>query len=143
MVLKGLNKRVHHFPETWLSGLIGELLILLSTKVNKSAVLFYSTAQTCCRLHLIKQNCLLKLFSRNTNLGDSNISLSLFFSRTNLKLHNISVTPKMVRKVITNLDLSKTCGPDCIPRVVLKNCYSKELVVFNFHTYQLNSSICV
>ena len=29
---------------------------------------------------------------------------------------------KMVKKVITNLDLSKTSGPGCIPVVVLKNC---------------------
>ena len=28
----------------------------------------------------------------------------------------------MVKKVITNLDLSKASGPDCIPMVVLKNC---------------------
>ena len=28
----------------------------------------------------------------------------------------------MVRKVITNLDLAKLSGPDCIPVVVLKNC---------------------
>ena len=28
----------------------------------------------------------------------------------------------MVKKVITNLGLSKTSGPDCIPVVVLKNC---------------------
>ena len=28
----------------------------------------------------------------------------------------------MVKKVITNLDLSKVSGPDCIPVVVLKNC---------------------
>ena len=28
----------------------------------------------------------------------------------------------MVKKVITNLDLSKALGPDCIPVVVLKNC---------------------
>ena len=28
----------------------------------------------------------------------------------------------MVKKVITNLDLSKLSGPDCIPVVVLKNC---------------------
>ena len=39
-----------------------------------------------------------------------------------MKLHNISVTPKMVKKVIMNLDLSKASGPDCIPLVVLKNC---------------------
>ena len=50
------------------------------------------------------------------------MSSSAFLSRTNLKLHNISVTPKMVKKIITNLDLSKVSGPDCIPTVVLKNC---------------------
>ena len=61
-------------------------------------------------------------FSLNSNLDDSGVSLPVFPSRTNLKLHNISVTPKMVRKVIMNLDLSKASGPDCIPVVVLKNC---------------------
>ena len=61
-------------------------------------------------------------FSKNSNLDDSGISLPVFPSRTNLKLHNISVTPKMVKKVIMNLDLSKASGPDCIPVVVLKNC---------------------
>ena len=60
-------------------------------------------------------------FSKNSNLDDSGITLPVFPSRTNLKLH-ISVTPKMVKKVITNLDLSKASGPDCIPVVVLKNC---------------------
>ena len=60
--------------------------------------------------------------SKNSNLDDSGISLPGFPSRTNLKLHNISVTPKMVKKVIMNLDLSKASGPDCIPVVVLKNC---------------------
>ena len=49
-------------------------------------------------------------------------SLPVFLCRTNLKLHNISITPKMVKKFITNLDSSKTSGPDCIPVVVLKNC---------------------
>ena len=61
-------------------------------------------------------------FSMNSNLHDSGYSLAVFHSRTNLKLHNISVTPRMVRKVIMNLDLSQTSGPDCIPVVVLKNC---------------------
>ena len=28
----------------------------------------------------------------------------------------------MVKKVITNLDSSKACGPDCIPVVLLRNC---------------------
>ena len=60
-------------------------------------------------------------FSKNSNLDDSGISLLAFPSRTNLKLH-ISVTPKMVKKVIMNLDLTKLSGPDCIPVVVRKNC---------------------
>ena len=63
-----------------------------------------------------------KSFSKNSNLDDSGISLPIFPSRTNLKLHNISITPKMLKKVITNLDSSKASGPDCIPVVVLKNC---------------------
>ena len=62
-----------------------------------------------------------KNFSKNSNLDDSGISLPVFPSRTNLKLHNISIIPKMVKKVITNFDSSKASGPDCIPVVVLKN----------------------
>ena len=44
-------------------------------------------------------------FSKNSNLDDSGIFLPVFPSRTNLKLH-ISLNPKMVKKVIMNLDLS-------------------------------------
>ena len=63
-----------------------------------------------------------KNVSVNSNLDDSGISLPVFPSRTNLKVHNIAVTPKMGRKVIMNLDLSKASGPGCIPVVVLRNC---------------------
>ena len=45
-------------------------------------------------------------FSKNSNLDDSGISLPVFPSRNNLKLYNISVNPKMVKMVLTNLDLS-------------------------------------
>ena len=61
-------------------------------------------------------------FTKNSNFDDSGISLPVFPSRTNLKLHNISVTSKMVKKVIMKLDLSKASGPDCVTVVVLKNC---------------------
>ena len=61
-----------------------------------------------------------KNFFENSNLDNLGISLPVFPSRTNLKLHNISITPRMVKKVITNLNSSKTSGPDCIPVVVLK-----------------------
>ena len=69
-------------------------------------------------------------FLKNSNLDDSGISLPVFPSRTNLKLHNISITPKMVKKVIMDLDSSKASGPDCIPVVVLKNCVSSVVPVF-------------
>ena len=61
-------------------------------------------------------------FTLNSNLDDLDVSLPVFPSRTNLKVHNISITPKMVRKVVMNLDLSKASDPDSIPVVVLKNC---------------------
>ena len=63
-----------------------------------------------------------KSFSKNSNLDDSGISSPVLPCRTNLKLHRISITPKMAKKVIKNLDLSKVSGPNCIPVVVLKNC---------------------
>ena len=68
------------------------------------------------------------LFAKNfsKNSGISGISLPVFPSRTNLKLPNISLTPKLVKKAITNLDLLKAYGPDCIPVVVRKN-YEPEL----------------
>ena len=62
-----------------------------------------------------------KNFSKNSNLDDSGISLAVFSSRTNLKLHHISVTPKMVQKIITNLDSLKAYDLDCIPVVVQRN----------------------
>ena len=48
-----------------------------------------------------------KDFLKNSSIEDSGISLPGFPSRTNLKLHNISVTLKMINKVVTNLDSSK------------------------------------
>ena len=65
-------------------------------------------------------------FSKNSNLDDSGISLPIFPSRT---LHNISVIPKMVKKVITDLDSSDASSPDCIPVVVLKNGESELLYI--------------
>ena len=83
-----------------------------------------------------------KNFSKNFNLDESDISLPVFPSRTNLKLHNASVTPRMVNKVITNLDSSTASGSNCISVVVLKNCepelsyilaelYASEVVLFS------------
>ena len=73
-----------------------------------------------------------KIFSKNSNLDDLGISLSNFPSRTNLKLHNISITHKIFKKVITNLDSSKASSPDCIPVLI---------VLYPFGYYFLQSSV--
>ena len=69
-----------------------------------------------------KTKLFVKNFSKKSNLDDSGISLPAFNFRTNLKRHNIHLTPKLVKKVITNLDSSKAPGLDCIPVLVLKKC---------------------
>ena len=58
------------------------------------------------------------------HLDDLSLSLLVFPSRTHLKLHEICVSPKMVKKIITYLDSSKVSGPNCIP-----------VVSPNFHPY--------
>ena len=77
-----------------------------------------SLYQRCCLLNLTKQNYLLKNFSNHDEFAISLSVLACF--RNNLKLHNISITPKMVKKVITNLDSSEVSYCDCIPVLVLK-----------------------
>ena len=68
-----------------------------------------------------KAKLFVETFSKNSNLDHSGIALPVFPSRTNLKL-NISVTPKMAKKVIMKLDMSKASSPDYIPVVILQNC---------------------
>ena len=77
-----------------------------------------------------KANFFNKSFSDNPNLDDSGISLCSFPFRTNLKLDNIHVTPKLVKKVVTNLDSSKVSGSDCIPEVALKNSEPERSYIF-------------
>ena len=78
-----------------------ELLVVFSRKVNLLNILYgpevLSSAPDKAKLFA-------KNFSKNSNLNDSGIYLPVFPSRTNLKLHNASVSPKMVKKVITSLD---------------------------------------
>ena len=66
-------------------------------------------------------------FSKNSILDNSGISLPVFPFRTNLTKHNISVTCKMVKKVIINLDLSKAFVSDCIWSWLYSSGGSEEL----------------
>ena len=101
----------------------GKLLIVFSTKVNL-LYLLYSMAHGGLLSPSDKAKLFSENFSKDSNFDDSGISLPVFPSRTNSKLH-ISITPKMVKKIIMNLYLSKASGPDCIPVEVLKNCESE------------------
>ena len=110
--------RVNYFPETWPSGLLP--FCVLSKGQSAVPPLFLDPEvlpSASEKAKLFAENC-----SKDSNLDDSGIYLPVFLSTTNLKLLNISVTSKMVKKVIMNLDLSKASGPHCIPKVVLKNC---------------------
>ena len=74
---------------------------MFSTKVNLLYLLYSRVLSSVSgKAKLFAEN-----FSRNYNLDDS-----------------CSVTPKIAKKVIMNLDLSKASGTDCIPVVVPKNC---------------------
>ena len=119
--LPNLHKLVNQKSPFFLRNLavrtFSKLLIVFSTKVNL-LYLLNSKDSRCCLLHLIKQNYLLKTFLRTLIL----ITLVSLYLETNLKLQNISITPKTVKKVITNLDSSKASGPDCIPVVGLNTC---------------------
>ena len=98
----------------------GELLIVFSTKVEFLFIPLcipplFSTPEVLCSASDEAKLCA-KNFSKISNLEDSGISFPAYPSRTNLKVHN------MIKKVIANLDVSNSSGPDCIPVVVLKNC---------------------
>ena len=102
----------------------------VQTMVNLSYECYFSQASNRCKrvfeadtLPLFNGTEVLSSASDKARLFENFvISLPVFPLRTNLKLHNIS-TPKIVKK---DFDLSKASGPDCIPKVVLKN-YDPEL----------------
>ena len=111
-----LKQKSPSFLRNLAIGTFEEFLIVLSTKVNLLYPL-YSADLRCCHLHLIKENYLLKTFLRTLILMTL-VSLYLF----SIQLHNISITPKMVKKVITYLDSSKASRPDYVTVVLLRNC---------------------
>ena len=81
-----------------------------------------------------------KSFPRNCSLDDSSIFLAALPSRNNLKLHNISVTPKMVKKVITKLVvLLKNCELEL--SYVLAELFSMCLKEFCFPHYWKVSAV--
>ena len=112
-----IKQKSPSLPRNLVLGTFGELLIVFSRKVKSDIPpLFNDPEVLSCvsdKAKLFAEN-----FSKNSNLDNSSISLPVFPARTNLKLHNISVTRKMVKKVVMNLYLSKASGPDCIPVVV-------------------------
>ena len=100
-----IKQKSTSLPRNLALGTSGRFPIKFLTKVNL-LYLLYSMAQSVLFCISDKAKLFAENFSKNSNLDDSGISLHVFPSRTNLKLHNISLTPKMVKKVIANLDLS-------------------------------------
>ena len=61
-------------------------------------------------------------YEKRSGYVTARVSPYIFSPKSKLKLQYIFVTPKMVKKVIKNLNSSMASGPDCITVVVLKNC---------------------
>ena len=117
-----LKQKSPSLPRNLFLGTFGQLLIVFATKINLLYIPSVPNGPEVLSSAFDKAKLFAKHFSRNSNLNDLDISLSVFSSRTNLKLHNISITPKMVEKVITNIDSSKAFAPDLDFYL-----YSKEL----------------
>ena len=66
-------------------------------------------------------------FPKSSSLYDSGISLLSFPSIANLKLHNTPVTPKLIKKIKT--ELWKLFGPDCMLMVVLNSFKPEPLYI--------------
>ena len=96
-----LKQKSPSFPRNLALATFGELLTVFSTNVNL-LYLLYSMNEMC--LTGVLANLFAKSYSKNSNLDESGIALPVFPSRTNLKLHNIFITPKMVKQVITDLN---------------------------------------
>ena len=78
---------------------------------GKSAIPHLCNAPELLTLAFYKANLFREIYSKNSNLDHSGVSLPVFIPRTNPKLH-IPLTPKLVKKVIKE---------HCIPLVVLNN----------------------
>ena len=55
-------------------------------------------------------------------------------------MHNIPVTTKLVKKVLTNRDLSRVSAPEYIPVVVLKKCEPRPYILAQFFNMFLKES---
>ena len=111
------NKIRESFLRNLTLGTFGELLVPNKAKsaipcLFNSSEVFSSVSD---KAKLFAEN-----FSKNSNLDGLDISLPVFPFSTNLKLHDISVTPRLIKKVIANHDLLKVYVPDCVSVVILK-----------------------
>ena len=65
-------------------------------------------------------------------------TVSLVFKNSlneNRILNNFTVTEEAIVEILGSLDVSKSCGPDNLPAVVLMNC-AKELTKSNFELFR-------
>ena len=97
---------------------LSELLKVFSAKVNLLNSLLYSQPRSV----LFPRNYSLKTFL-GTLILMNRVSLYLFYLAERIwNCIIFMLTPKIFKKLITNLDSSKASSPDCIPILVLNNC---------------------
>ena len=111
-------------PRNLALGTFGKLLIVFVLNKGKSAIPLLFNGPEVLSSVPDKAKLFLKTFLRTLILM-TGVSLYPSFLLELIWNYSISITPKMVKKVITNLDSLKASGPNCIPVVVLQNCASE------------------
>ena len=103
------------YPDFW------QIAISVLNKGKSAVLLLFSGPEVLCS-ESGKEKLFAEIFSQNSNLDNSGISLPFSLFRTILKIYNIPVAPRLVKKVsIIDLDSSNVSCPNFIPVVVLKN----------------------
>ena len=77
-----------------------------------------------------KANLFASTFASNSNLDDQDFQAPLY-PRSTITMCPIKISTRKVRKVLLQLNTSKSNGPDSIPAIVLKSCAPELVPVLN------------
>ena len=93
-----------------------------------SSTLAYNSKKRICQpltLQLTLNDILVEFpFFKHSHLDDTHVSVPAFPSGTNWKLHNVPVIPMFTKKIITNLDFSKSGNCESQISYILSELYN-------------------
>ena len=116
-----------------MSNRISLLLVLSQSCLTKLLPFFFSTSKnnsgssSCTPSNA---NLFASTFASNSNLDDQDFQAPLYPTST-ITMFSIKFSTHKVRKVLLQLNISKSSGPDGIPALVLKSCAPELAPVLN------------